>query len=729
MLTISLDESTGFEGFGEENHIPAFIAGLAYDDRGSVEDAENERRRATEYFKSVCMQTGTIYPRDLHVSNAVNNRSAVWTVKTEMFDSLPVFLQNGTYRGRLLGEKPRHGKYHIFAILKSEYGKSYGLTKNISNLVEEDFASNLYTGMAYDIISRLIFHNPIIDDISSVKLELPTRAVPSSSVDESMYLKLGYKLSSNYFPHIPIMSADGYRSAIQREMLESGKTYITIEGLKVQSIQYQQNSNDNMDMTYLYLADAICAFFSNHARNVSTTWEDAFSELSKQLNKHYNNLIFSYDSVDTFFSRAWKALEAGDFFEALSLVYDSKACTSKCHDFYKKYWFSLIEDKIVSNGKSDMFEEAVLKLHAFSRTNNLHQDKLLYIFQILEQAAQNNKDNKMFNKSAIYALYDTGLDAFNHFANTNEAGRCFQFCRDNAEYANIENYLATLNKRTVQLLDSLQYEKARELANETVEYEEELLSIKQLVYGNDEVHSPSLGRSLSQSGQAYAAMQDKKAEELFLRAMLHFTEGSADYYTTLSYFLHYCISMNLKEQYDVYTKRYFDGRSNLNDQLQYMLLEGKKGENAKFTLKYALFFFVKGIYYFHIDDLDQDLKNRLLNINKVLKESLLEDQINGHPWELIYKYIAFIALKKNHNVIADKYMKLTKDNELIKSARGFLLDNIIAYGLAQYDELRGDKSDAQKQERKIWISMGNDVNASAKTIHEDLEKKFTFMYV
>ena len=187
--------------------------------------------------------------------------------------------------------------------------------------------------------------------------------------------------------------------------------------------------------------------------------------------------------------------------------------------------------------------------------------------------------------------------------------------------------------------------------------------------------------------------------------------------------------MNRKDCYEAYILKYFDGRSDIEDQFQYMLIEGKKGKDARITLKFALFLFIKGIYSFYMGNLNQAIKNKLFAIEKTLKKAGLEGEINGHPWELIFKYLAFIAWKNQKTNIANQYIELTDSKKLFKSSRGHLLDNIVLYGIAQYDDLTGNAERCAERERTIWGEMGNDVNAPIETIHAELKKKFTFMYV
>lgn len=49
------------------------------------------------------------------------------------------------------------------------------LSQNANILAKDDYASNLYFHMADELISRLIFNNPLIDDIQEISLDIATR--------------------------------------------------------------------------------------------------------------------------------------------------------------------------------------------------------------------------------------------------------------------------------------------------------------------------------------------------------------------------------------------------------------------------------------------------------------------------------------------------------------------------------------------------------------------------
>ena len=78
MITIALDEYGKFEKAGNNsNKQLVFIAGLVYDDKGSSNDAENEKARLDLFFNKVAKSVRCRYPEDLHLNSGCNNYNRI----------------------------------------------------------------------------------------------------------------------------------------------------------------------------------------------------------------------------------------------------------------------------------------------------------------------------------------------------------------------------------------------------------------------------------------------------------------------------------------------------------------------------------------------------------------------------------------------------------------------------------------------------------------------------
>lgn len=100
MITISLDDQGVFEQGGPSSDDVVMIAGIVYDDKNDVFDANREKTRIKNYFKSVCKNTKATYPQALHAGHG--HDSEVRRVKSEYNKTLGEFLKTGKYKGQVV---------------------------------------------------------------------------------------------------------------------------------------------------------------------------------------------------------------------------------------------------------------------------------------------------------------------------------------------------------------------------------------------------------------------------------------------------------------------------------------------------------------------------------------------------------------------------------------------------------------------------------------------------
>lgn len=590
-------------------------------------------------------------------------------------------MERGTWNNSALIPEERAGKYYIFASLRGKNGKKNLLADGVSEAVKDDFASNLYVHMAEDVIERLIFHNPIVSDICKIRLELATRRVLLSSEDRTermkQYEQLGYKAvtrepgENTGVTEYLLTNPDNYRTALEREMLSCDQKKILVDRIGVKSIYYK---NQRSGMDFLYLADAICSLlgFELHG-NKPSDWIEQFYTRSHNINGNNENIIWAYDEVDDFFSKAWKCLEEKDYYRALSIAFDGSKYNSEITPFYTKKWFKYINQYVVKQTDSSAFSMAVKKYSESVLNNNLNQEKLVYIFEHLEKLSHNIIFASRKDESELYHLYDSGLSAYIHNSNLPEAEMCFEKTKEYAEYVATEAYLRTRNKMVVFLCDNLSFDEALILADENVTYHDLLSEMKKELFGESFTEALNHAIALSQRAQVYAFLNDKKAEKDFLDALAIMDEGTPDRYITQSYLLHYYLCQGMKDKYEKLAIEYFGNKTSLIEQFNYIAKEGSKEKNAKFSMKYALYVYIKALYVFYIDEIPGKLLNKLKSIEKSLCDisKKAEKQINGHPWEIIYKYLAFIMFTQEcyleRNLYFEKLKKMFCGSEgLIK---------------------------------------------------------------
>lgn len=726
MITIALDENGDFEGFiASGNKEPLFIAGIVYDDKGYDNDAWNEKLRLDDYFRAVAKEVDCKYPADLHVNKSNTNGYNVKLMKTELQESLPEFFQQGTYKGKSIGKYKRYGQYRIAMMLKSGTGKTVLNHKSTSMLVNDEYASNLYMNMAYSTVSRLVFHNPFELHVSKVKFDLATRLVPVKASDKELckkYINLGYKdfyfknstpesSKNNDTRFFQVANDYNYRAALDRKLLETNRLDLEIEDFSVRSIYYNANESESTRYAFLYLADTICAILNHNKTGESPlAWHQSFVEQATRLNGSSQNLIFTYDDIDVAYEKAVMAYQQKDYFKVLSTLFETKQSRSDFKDYYWEQWFPKIEQWISEATDVEALEETVRQFAKYANSNLLKQDELIYIYNHLEPLVANLEKSE----ASKYAFYDAGITAYNHIGDSLMAERCFEIAKGFAKYCHVEDYLLTLKRRVVMLNDQYRYEEALSLAKEILEYEDELASLRQLLVESDDIVSISKGRALSQCGQVYAYLQDTHAESYFEQALAQFDEKSIDYNITLSYLLHHYIDMNNRDGYEKYAPQYFGGRDNVWEQFSY-LKDMTEADQKLQSFKFAFYVYIKALYRFYVDELNSEKRRNLLSWIQNLHKGNKAEHVNGHPWELIYKYFALLAVKFNKNELAEEFIELTKT---IVQERASAIDNIIYGGLIEYYNMLGEKDLAEEAKKKF----------TKQQLKDDYEKILGYMF-
>ena len=247
---------------------------------------------------------------------------------------------------------------------------------------------------------------------------------------------------------------------------------------------------------------------------------------------------------------------------------------------------------------------------------------------------------------------------------------------------------------------------------ENITYFEEINKVREKMFPKrTNEYYPGLAKAYSQLGQVLSYLRDASAEDYFKESLKGYEAGSANYNITLSFLMHFYIEMGeeYKEKFIQASIEYFQGNKELEKQFAYLVKEGAKGREALISLKFALFVFLKGIYRFRLKDISKKLKTKLLDIEQAMKEIdvLSLNEMNGHPWELIYKYLAFIMLELGNISVAETYMK--KSREVLKE-KGFTIERLIQFGELEY-QMKCGKTAIQETED-----------------YQELEKIITYMY-
>lgn len=675
MFTLALDENGDFEGVSRDTQ-PVFIAGLIYDDQDESGETLYERKRIKAYYEEVIHEAAGYsqnplafsYPEALH-SNGIQQRDhdVVRPVKRIVKETLPGFIQDGIYRNRPLSYvdrqgnsfsfEARKGKYYLFVILKSKEGMERMLGDNAGILANDWYASNLYFHMADMLITRLLFHNPLIENIDNIALNIATRTSRTMDPGDDLaqqYRSLGYKAEPATGASIGkvffrLTNSDMYRSIIAEEILDAERPEMKISDFKVMSIQYRRSVRN---MEFLYLADSICSVLGFKMRGEGPDdWLGDITDRVGSLTGTEENLIFGYDGAEYEYSKALICFEKGNYYDALCKIFDSKIKKGAFNEFYSRLWYRKLEEDILGKGEASGVVMAVHKLCSELTTNRLDPDRLLYVLQNLDLLADRVKSALGTSESqrVLYSLYDAGVSAYCHIGDSRNAERYLEKCNEYAEKVSLEEYLNTRDKMVVFYCDYFETEKALELADENIGYQKLLAELIQAIqpYGEKSRRLISLGKSLSQRGQVLAFMRKSGAEEDFRKALGYFEKDSADYKITQSYLLHYYLDQGLRDSYLLEASDYFGGEISPSGQLAYILNEGTK-KDSFINMKYAFYIFLKGMYLFRRNEITRGLWKNIRQAEKHFGKriSRKDFQFTGHPSELIFKYLCLIAMVK-----------------------------------------------------------------------------------
>ncbi len=717
MITLSLDEQGDFEDNSEETHEPVFIAGLLYDDKGDKRDNLNEKKRIEAYYMAALERASGgeqrfSFPDALHSNgDSERDRNVVGPAKRRVNEFLPEFLRKGTADGKeLLPNTPRRGEYYLFAILKSEVGMGKFLGTNSNYLLRDNYGSNLYFHMAHEIVSRALFHNPLIQDISEIALRIATRSSDYLSPDDRMareYSEQGYKkLSENRRENTAqysLTNADIYRTAISQEMMRSDKSTVKIDSFEVKSINYSRNN----DMEFLYMADTICTYLGHKVGGDSSAdWLKRILDKSHALLPKDKTLVFAYDEIDVEFKKAWEAYEYGRFYDSLRMIYDARLHSGKIAGYYSDKWFKILEDRICGSDDAPACIDAINRLHRTLTTNELDQDRTIYILERLEHLANRLADRLTDDDGlrALYALNDIGVTSNCHIGNSRGALEYFDKCKTYAYWISIEDYLATLNRIVETLLDNFDHQNAKQIAEESLGNQRMLLALRsQIPIYREFEHETSLGlcKALSQNAQVYAFLRDRRCVELFKEALKDLPEDTADHKITQSYLLHYYLDTSDKEAYEEEATKYFGGESTPSNRFKYIMNEAFL-DTPVISYRYALYVFLRGVYLFELDRISDGLIKKLYDIDSVIKKAEVHEKgsknssfvkLTGHPSELIFKYLSLIAVKRGETDLAVRFIQET-ENRLMHI--GPTIRMIIMFGRAEYLAATGNMEERNK---------------------------------
>lgn len=664
MYTISLDEFGNFE-FDDQK--PMMIAGLMFDDAGSACDLAAERERIRAYYRNVIRDAGPdlVYPQDLHTNgNPGRDHTKIRPVKKQVDATLAEFFSAGTYAGSPLcdeeGERirARRGCYHLFAMLKSDKGKTNLLAGDAGMLAHDDRAANRYFHMAESVVNRLLFHNPLLDyrEAPSFALDVATR---SSEDIDTMDDELNDEFRSQAFEpkdgrksqYYRITNADVYRSMIAQEMTRCGKTSLQIETICVRPIRYRPEAEQ---MEFLYLSDSICSLLGYGLIGAGAEdWLVQIADRLGRVNPGAENLLFGYDDIDQTFSQAWECFEHNRLTKAFTLVFEAGRKTGAFAEHYRNVLFPYLEKRIRENITPELFDRCVNDLSGVPASNNMDPEKLLYLVRQLEEMTDlvaDRYESPDVRARTMIKLIDVEMAAYCHTGNTAKARERYESLRAYAPYMGMDARARSSGRLVICLEDSFAWEEALRIARQNVALQQTVAaSMGPLpAEAGDGIGNLVEAKTISQLARVLALRKDEEAEVRFREALSKLRKESANYKVTQSYLLHYYADMGRKDAFDAESLDYFEGRRTYKQRLRYLTALPEHAQSL-FSKEYALYVLIRGLCRFHPDEIDEALWSRLLALDAAWVEKGARVP-GGHPWELIYKYLELEAIRRKDTV-------------------------------------------------------------------------------
>jgi tetratricopeptide (TPR) repeat protein len=708
MISIGLDESGTFENASEKKKM---VGGIVY----KGDDFAAEKERLEQFFIELCKDLEVTYPNGIH-SNVMKD----WDKKAILLNRVKDYLRTS-------------GQYHITCILKSTNEKT--TFAKFSNIIDEDFASNLYERMIIQLIHNLLFYNPYFVKEQQVVLDLAKRVyrVPNSDTERlEKYHQLGYGFKPEQDRTLFYLTDQPtFKTALSTKLMDTTIQRPIDFTIDVESINYYHQQDTT---PFLYLADCVCSIIrdSIHHRYSDYNIEKVSEELRSITGNDF--IFFAYDDIDDQWNELFTHFQQRNFIECLDAIFTIKKVPSPFSAYYQKYWVKKVEDEIFS-----IFDERKINLYLgeveYLITNkdrerdkekDLH--KGLYIGEMVWKAIETYGLRHHLEKIK-YKLSDILIRGYNHKGDTAKAKTFFQHCEQLKNHVSPEDYCATfLNVAQIYANEfdfqgaMAQIEKGRSYLIRLKEiYQDIAVEIGQ---HQDATKYPLLGKIESSIGQFHSFQRNHELALRHFQAALSEFDNQTDSSITVSYLLQMALDQENLSLYQQYVEIYLNS-ADLVEQFDFIIRERDP---------YRLFVFVKSLTTFKFEVCEQ-LTERLLTL---LDQRQHPFQVHVHPWELIYKHLSILFYG----------MGDSKNAESAQRAIGFVSSfgaELTIHVLNLYSEIildfsySDEKKDiaAKLDKLKVLVSQNEKMESYFRDVFEEktidkkiecLDQKFTFTY-
>jgi len=663
MLLFTLDEGGTFEyRFAKSNDKCGIIGGAIFicaDEKA----AWNERYRLGRLFEGACKAENASFPYDLHYNHENGvcvNPDAATRVKNRLSAGLHDFLTGG---GEWKTDKP-HGKYLLFATV----GDSKGMgTKASGNIMDDNNAALRYERMLYRTIENALFYNPRLPDDNDLHLELPTRVIESGKVDGA--IKYGKLHGNKDSAMSEITNAASFRAAVELITEKHAATDAQLS-LMAYSISYD---GKHPDQHFLYLADTLNSVYQDAVHGCASSAEALrkLRDVCGGLVGAANTCLWAYNPIDNTLRGIMDAFRRGEWFEGLIALNNTRQDRGLISQEYTAQWLNLLDSRARVPGSGLTRQQcaqeelslrvALEKLHNYTHSENMTvaQAALDTISARYAALPAGNSPEQL-----RFRLHVTQMAIHNHSGEYDKALDEYQKCLENSAYVDVEEFLGMQLMQSVAFSDGGRFDEALDTAQEMVTNHELLMDIRREIYHKPDSAAVSYGRALSQLGQCHAFRGSyDEAIDCFEKALASFGSSEADIRRTQGYLMHAYIEAGMAQEYAALAQRFFDGIA----------------PSAMF--RFDLYIYLKGMYVFGGETLRAAEAQALISAC----ERNYRNNPAGHPWEMVFKYLALLLLRTGAKDKAEASRALMdKAAESVANSKDGILPRIISDGEAMY---------------------------------------------
>lgn len=763
---IALDESGTFENRIKGCRFIGGVVGTHIEENQIETLLKDICAQFNEKTASRCKDYQVLYPNSLHGSESVFYRKTS-SVLDKGIEALSQVNMSSNYRDlekefkkemqeRVIEFLSDNG-YEIYMFFDPYVGEGFEeFHANSGNMVNPNQGANLYERMAI-----LAMYNQIVytlrDTAQHYHLHLATRTLENSKYSaDNMYetYEVNEHKETKKLGRITTMST--YKTALSALLYDktNAEEYQNAKySFYVKSINYHNMQKPTTP--YLYLADIVCSY-------INRIWKEELSIKFNALNENkitseqllliaekYNIEIRVYDATEVHFRHMLDAVKNCNLVQYYTILYELHNSDEKYRGFYLQYWIPKVEVYLRNRIRNDeKYKSEVIQIiidncqmiRGYMGPRKRLPEKGLFIAEKLLAVMEEIKDSGSTErlKRAFFELYDICMSGYNHRGSIDSVKHMIEKCEIYKLYVDAETYIgyalramqfyfnsfdfdAVINMGS-KIVDSIKGLKVAyaNLSNATTKMVEDIIDEDLEVPNNFKYNLA--GKVYSSIGQAAAFLgKTATANRYFRNALDEFDSESEDYAITTSYYLHYCIEFNKKEEYEKNAISYFDTKK-----LSLQLKNALDSEHA-----FKLFVFVKAFKIFYAKDRSN------LNLLMEMIEGIYAKKVtNEHPWELIYKNL-YEAIMMQGKVLSIEKYEWIKERALnciehpestIKMIQlGFKIDNILktqddAENLFAVDIL----NEAEMKLCSRFIE--NLEEQTLEELAESLNKLLTYMY-